>query len=69
MIAPLAKFIDWCALQAAAVFLVSARRCDQGNARLAEAIEFLNGSNFIPAESKPAELEFTSRIHFKFPSP
>jgi len=69
MLAPLAKFIDWSALQAASVFLISARKCDRGNSKLAEAIEFLNGPNFIPAESKPAELEFTSSIHFKFPSP
>jgi dienelactone hydrolase len=69
MIAPLAKFIDWYALQVASVFLISARRCDRGNTKLAEAIEFLNGPNFIPAESKAAELEFTSDLHFKFLSP
>ena len=69
MIAPLAKFIDWSALQAASVFIISARKCDSGNTKLAEAVEFLNGPNFIPTESKPAELEFTSKIHFKFPSP
>jgi pimeloyl-ACP methyl ester carboxylesterase len=69
MIAPLAKFMDWCALQAASVLLISARECDRGNSRLTEAVEFLNGPNFIPAGSKPAELEFTSNIHFKFPSP
>jgi dienelactone hydrolase len=69
MIAPLAKFIDWYAIQAASVFLFSARKCDQGNTRLAEAVEFLNGPDFIPAESKPAELEFTSNTRFKFPSP
>ena len=69
MIAPLAKLIDWCALQAASVLLISARKCDRGNFKLAEAVEFLNGPDFIPAESKPAGLEFTSNIHFKFPSP
>jgi pimeloyl-ACP methyl ester carboxylesterase len=68
VVAPLAKFIDWCVLQAATVS-ISARKCDKENAKLTEAIEFLNGPNFIPAESKPAELEFTSNIHFKFPSP
>jgi pimeloyl-ACP methyl ester carboxylesterase len=68
MIAPFAQFIDWCVLQVWAVS-ISARKCDKGNSKLAEAIEFLNGPNFIPAESKPAELEFTSNIHFKFPSP
>ncbi len=69
MLAPLAKFIDWYALQAASVFIISARKCDLGNSKLAEAIEFLNGPNFVPAKSKPAELEFTSNIHFKFPPP
>jgi pimeloyl-ACP methyl ester carboxylesterase len=69
MIAPLAKLIDWCALQAGSVLLISARKCDRGNTKLAEAVEFLNGPDFIPAESKPAKLEFTSNIHFKFPSP
>src|SRR5271165_6729968 len=68
MIAPLAKFIDWCVLQAATVGF-SARKCDKEYSKLAEAIEFLNGPNFIPAESKPAELKFTSDIHFTFPSP
>ena len=47
----------------------SFRKCARGNSKLTEAVEFLNGSNFIPVESKPAELEFTSNIHFKFPSP
>jgi hypothetical protein len=68
MIAPLAKFIDWCALQAAAM-LPSFRKCARGDSKLTEAVEFLSGPNFIPAESRPAELEFTSKIHFTFPSP
>ena len=68
MIAPLAKFIDWSVLKALPL-CISARKCDKSNSKLTEAIEFLNGPNFIPAESKPAELEFTSDIHFKFPSP
>jgi dienelactone hydrolase len=68
MIAPLAKFIDWYSLQVICMF-PSFRKCAEGNSRLAEAVEFLNGPDFIPVESKPAELEFTSNIHFKFPSP
>jgi dienelactone hydrolase len=68
MIAPLAKFIDWCVLQVAAM-LPSIRKCAGGDSKLAEAIEFLNGPNFISAESNPAELEFKSNIHFTFPSP
>ena len=68
MIAPLAKFIDWYFLQVAAM-VPSYRKCAGGNSKFTEAIEFLNGPNFIPAESKPAELEFKSKIHFRFPSP
>jgi len=68
MIAPLAKFIDRCSLQAAAM-LPSIRKCARGDSKLANAVEFLNGPDFIPAESDPAALEFTSKIHFKFPSP
>ena len=68
MIAPLAKFIDWYGLQAASTIWTFRERA-RGNSKLAEAIEFLNGPNFIPAESQRAELEFISKIHFKFPSP
>jgi Alpha/beta hydrolase family len=68
MIARLAKFIDWYSLQVAAM-LPSIRKCARGDSKLTEAIEFLNGPNFIPAESNPAELEFKSNIHFTFPSP
>ena len=68
MIAPLAKFIDQCVLQAFPLG-ISPRKCDQNNTKLTEAIEFLKGPDFIPADSKPAELEFTSDIHFTFPSP
>jgi len=68
MITPLAKSIDWSALQVAA-FLPSIRKCARGDSKLTEAIEFLNGPNFIPAESNPAGLEFKSKIHFTFPSP
>ena len=53
MIAPLAKLIDWYALQFAAL-LPSFRKCDKNNSKLTEAIEFLDGPNFIPAESNPA---------------
>ena len=67
MIGPLAQFIDWYALQFAAM-LPSIRKCARGDSKLTEAIEFLNGPDFIPAESKPAELEFKSKIHFRFPS-
>ena len=41
-------------------------------ARLAEAVEFLNGPGFIPVESEPAQVEFEAGgdgRHFRFPSP
>lgn len=60
--------MDWYALQALAV-LKSVRKPKLADSNLTEAIEFLNGPNFLPAESKPAELEFTSKIHFAFQSP
>ena len=68
MIAPLAKFIDWYGLQAASMLWTFRKRA-RGNSKLAEAIEFLKGPDFIPAESQSAELEFKSKIHFTFPSP
>lgn len=69
MHAPLAKLIDWCAIQ------VTSRRVpktDSRSLRLAEAVQFLKGSDFISAESKPAQLEFNpnnSGLHFRFPTP
>jgi dienelactone hydrolase len=68
MIAPFARFIDWYALQAATM-LPSIRKCAKGKSKLTEAIDFLIGPDFIPPESKPVELEFTSKIHFTFQSP
>jgi len=59
MIAPLAEFIDRYSLQVVAM-LLSIRKCARGDSRLMAATEFLNGPNVIPAESKPAELEFSS---------
>jgi hypothetical protein len=38
--------------------LPSIRKCARGDSKLTEAVEFLNGPNFIPAESNPADLEF-----------
>lgn len=72
MIAPLAKFIDWFALQFFwAIRLKSVRKwnIDKSTSKLEEAVRFLNGPDFIPAESKPAKLEFKSNIHFTFSSP
>jgi hypothetical protein len=62
MIAALAEFIDWYALQAAAT-LPSIRKCARGDSKLTEAVEFLNGPNFIPAKSKRGQ-EFGSLAPF-----
>src|SRR5580658_3765784 len=68
MIAPLAKFIDWSALQMAYA-VVGLRHAPRPKWRLAEALEFLNGPDFFPAASDPARIEFDGRRHFKFPTP
>ena len=58
MIAPLAKFIDWSRIQA---------RCrrkpsmDRQTLRLEEAVQFLNGPDFIPAESRAGASRFRPR--------
>jgi hypothetical protein len=55
MIAPLATVIDWSAMQAIrAVRLKSARKraAVEPDSKLEEALQFLNGPDFIPAESR-----------------
>jgi pimeloyl-ACP methyl ester carboxylesterase len=72
MTAPLAKLLDWLAIQ-----LVWGRRVQSllkqhghsPNPKLEEAIQFLKGPDFIPAESPPARLEFMDARNFCFPSP
>jgi pimeloyl-ACP methyl ester carboxylesterase len=69
MIAPLAKLIDWSVIQATTLREPPA---DGRNPRLEEALQFLNGPDFIPAESQPARVEFypdKSGLHFRFPTP
>jgi dienelactone hydrolase len=69
MFAPLAKLIDWCAIQA------TSRRVpdtDIRSLRLEQAVQFLKGPDFIATESKPAQMEFNpnnSGLHFRFPTP
>ena len=66
MIAPLAKLIEWASVQA------TFRRMphpDGQSLRLDEAIQFLNGPDFMPAESQPAELVFDDVSCFHFPTP
>jgi hypothetical protein len=40
-----------------------------GQMEIEEALEFLNGPDFIPATSDPAQIEFDGSWHFKFPTP
>ena len=68
MIAPLAKFIDWSALQMAYV-VAPLRHAPRPKWKLEEALEFLNGPDFIPAASDPAWIEFDGPRHFKFSTP
>ena len=67
MIAPLAKCIDWSALQVA--YAIGLRSAPESRWRLDEALEFLNGPDFIPAASDPAQIEFDGPRHFKFSTP
>jgi len=66
MIASLAKLIDWSAIQ---VLTIRRRSSEGRNPRLEEAIQFLNGPDFIPVESQPARVEFDSSLRFHFPTP
>jgi len=68
----LAKWIDWLTLQL--IFLRRTPR-DGGNQRLEEALQFLNGPDFIPAASPPAQVKFdqhpnrTRQFRFATPQP
>ena len=68
MIAPLAKFIDWSVIQMACA-VVGLRHVPKPKWKLEEALEFLNGPDFIPAASNAARIEFDGPRHFKFPTP
>ena len=65
MIAALAKLIEWGSVQAAF------RRMPhpEGRLQLDEAIQFLNGPDFMPVESQPAQLVFDDASRFHFPTP
>ena len=67
MIAPLAKLMDWSAIQAVALMMPA--NAFGRNPRLEEAIEFLKGPDFIPPDSQPAQVEFNGPLHFRFPTP
>ena len=65
MIAPLAKLMDWSAIQIVAL-MKPARECDP---RLEEALRFLKGPDFVSADSQPAQVELDGSLRFRFPSP
>ena len=68
MIAALAEFIDSSALQMAYAD-VGLRHAPRPKWKLEEALEFLNGPDFIPATSDPARIEFDGPRHFTFATP
>jgi len=67
MLAPLAKLIDWSALQVA--YALCLRAAPESRWKLDEALAFLNGPDFLPAASDPATIEFEGPRQFKFSSP
>jgi hypothetical protein len=66
MIAPLAKFIDWSVLQVNSLHRPPFSGQDVG---LEEALKLVDGPDFIPAESYPAQIEFDGSLQIRFPSP
>src|SRR5712691_844052 len=84
MIAPLAKWVDWLAIQliwAPAAIRLKFMRAPRANElsapldeilRLEEALQFLQGPDFIPSECPPAKVEFISEksgLSFRFSTP
>jgi hypothetical protein len=72
MIAPLAKIIDWSVLQIGGAMLPWREPVNERDLKLEQAMQFLNGPDFIPLESQPAQLDFipdTSGERFRFPTP
>jgi pimeloyl-ACP methyl ester carboxylesterase len=68
VIAPLAKLLDWSAIQ----ILARTPPRNPGSPKLEEALQFIKRPDFIPAESQPAQVEFaphSSGLHFHFPTP
>src|SRR5437667_2481814 len=67
MFAPLAQLIDWLFIQ---TLFVRIPPIDERVLRQEEALQFLNGPDFIPTENQPAKVEFdTSGLNFRFPTP
>jgi pimeloyl-ACP methyl ester carboxylesterase len=66
MIAPLAKLMDWLAIQAVTVMMPPDY---MQSPRLEEALKFLKGPDFIPADSYPAQVELDGAFDFHFHTP
>jgi pimeloyl-ACP methyl ester carboxylesterase len=75
MIAPLAKFIDWSVFQICFAMLpqsVWREAASERDLKIQQAVQFLNGPDFMSAESQPAQLDFgpdASGGRFRFPTP
>ena len=75
MIPPLAKFIDRLVLQIGYAMLPESTWREAANERdlkLDQAVQFLNGPDFMPAESQSAQLDFIPDApdgRFRFPTP
>ena len=65
MIAPLEKLIDWSSVQVMTL-MMPAKEYDW---RLEEALRFLQGPDFVPTDSQPAQVEVNGPVHFRFPTP
>ncbi|HEY3854535.1 MAG TPA: alpha/beta hydrolase family protein [Verrucomicrobiae bacterium] len=65
MIEALARLLDWSSIQAATLMMPG----DASMPKLEEALQFIKGPNFIPAESQPAQIEFNGPLHFRFATP
>jgi len=59
--------MDWLAVQASTLKLPA--NFYTNNPRLGKALEFLNGPELIPKESRPAQVEFSGLRDFRFPTP
>jgi len=62
----MAKLIDWSS-SSDGIRRAPLRRAPRPKWKLEEALEFLNGPDFIPAASDPARIEFDGPRHSPFP--
>jgi pimeloyl-ACP methyl ester carboxylesterase len=65
VIAPLAKLLDWSSIQTAVLMMPA----HDLNSKLEEAIQFLSGPDFFPAQSAPAQVQCNGSLDFTFTTP